>query len=711
MAELQDLINQLKESSGEQKSQLNEVERHTRNSRRHLLEMKKEIFRLSENIAIMAAIEPPELPEPETEGEKTEQRREDRKFEEKQLAVLTKIADGITGLSKGGGSGGGGGGFLKGLKGLGIGGALAGAGIGLGAAGAGIGAFFMGLAGAEAIMAKFGSGDNLKKLLINLGEGLDSLSDRSLTSLAAALGAGAAIGAIPGLSGAGAGMGIAWIGVGIGAFFAGLALADRGMSYLNTDMGALKRAAKGLNDTIGVLDERSFKVVATLIGAGAAGGALFGPTKMAGVAAGIGLVGLGIGSFFAGLSVADAAANWMSVDGSKLATQAKYLAEGITALAADPKVFNTIGALIGGGAAAAALFGPSTVAKGAVGMTAIGMGIGGFFAGLALGDKAASWLGVDGSTMKKQMVNLAEGLGAFSGSSLIALGSLLGAGALFGAVGGPMVAGMAAVGMTMIGAGLAGFLMAFDGLSAIGGFIGLDGSNGKILLKNIAEGLVPVSKLDGNNLKQAVAAIALAGPAMVSFLGSEGLAKLGGAISKGFKAAWRWITGADEPEQKKESRFQKIVDDLKPLEELDPNILMNFGKVLGDLEKLSNLGNFANGGRDIKQFARNVKDAMPDLETALYGSEATGINGYRGYKIRGLANGGDELAVAVDNLNQLNMASQTIPEPSVIVNNIDQSSGTQNKILPAAGHNARSQNGSPSGFGNSFMDESYGGGD
>jgi hypothetical protein len=707
MAELQDLINQLKESSGEQKSQLHEVERHTRNSRRHLLEMKKEIFRLSENIAIMSAIEPPELPEPETEGEKTEQRREDRKFEEKQLAVLTKIADGITGLSKGGGSGSGGGGFLKGLKGLGLGGALAGAGIGLGAAGAGIGAFFMGLAGAEAIMAKFGSGDNLKKLLINLGEGLDSLSDRSLTALAVALGAGAAIGAIPGLSGAGAGMGIAWIGVGIGAFFAGLALADKGMSYLKTDMGALKRAAKGLNDTIGVLDEKSFKVVATLIGVGAAGGALFGPTKMAGVAAGIGLVGLGIGSFFAGLSVADAAANWMSVDGSKLATQAKYLAEGITALAADPKVFNTIGGLIGGGAAAAALFGPSTVAKGAVGMTAIGMGIGGFFAGLALGDKAASWLGVDGSTMKKQMQNLAEGLGSFSNGSLIGLGALLGAGALFGAVGGPMVAGMAAVGMTMIGAGLAGFLMAFDGLSAIGGFIGLDGSNGKILLKNIAEGLVPISKLDGANLKNAVAAIALAGPAMVSFLGSEGLAKLGTAISEGFKKAWRWITGADEPDpSKKVSRFQAIVDELEPLKNLDPNILSSFGKVLGDLEKLSNLGNFANGGRDIKQFANNLKSAMPEIETALYGSEATGINGYRGYKIRGLANGGDELAMAVDNLNQLNMASQTIPDPSVIVNNIDQSSGTQNKILPTSGHNARSQNGAPSGFGNSWMDES-----
>ena len=49
----------------------------------------------------------------------------------------------------------------------GLGGMLAGGGIGLGAVGAGLGAFFTGLAGADAIMNKFGSGDNLKKLMIS----------------------------------------------------------------------------------------------------------------------------------------------------------------------------------------------------------------------------------------------------------------------------------------------------------------------------------------------------------------------------------------------------------------------------------------------------------------------------------------------------------------------------------------------------------------
>ena len=49
-----------------------------------------------------------------------------------------------------------------------LGGALAGAGVGIGAMGAGIGAFFMGLAGAEGIMSKFRTGDNLKKMMVIL---------------------------------------------------------------------------------------------------------------------------------------------------------------------------------------------------------------------------------------------------------------------------------------------------------------------------------------------------------------------------------------------------------------------------------------------------------------------------------------------------------------------------------------------------------------
>ena len=97
MAELQDLINVIQESNGSQEDRLHEVERHTRNSRRHLLEMKKETFKMSENIAAMAAVQPPEPPEPVNTAAETENRREQKAFQEKQQATLEKIAAGLSG--------------------------------------------------------------------------------------------------------------------------------------------------------------------------------------------------------------------------------------------------------------------------------------------------------------------------------------------------------------------------------------------------------------------------------------------------------------------------------------------------------------------------------------------------------------------------------------------------------------------------------------
>lgn len=53
---------------------------------------------------------------------------------------------------------------------------------------------------------------------------------------------------------------------------------------------------------------------------------------------------------------------------------------------------------------------------------------------------------------KSMLVNLGEGLNAFSGTSLLALGGLLAFGTAFGSA--------AVVGLPLLGAGLAGFLTA-----------------------------------------------------------------------------------------------------------------------------------------------------------------------------------------------------------------------------------------------------------
>lgn len=68
-----------------------------------------------------------------------------------------------------------------------------------------------------------------------------------------------------------------------------------------------------------------------------------------------------------------------------------------------------------------ALLGPGKSMKAGFGMFMLGAGIGGFFAGLAAGDSAASYLNADGVAIKNIMVNLAEGLGAFAGKDLASL--------------------------------------------------------------------------------------------------------------------------------------------------------------------------------------------------------------------------------------------------------------------------------------------------
>ena len=77
MAELSDLITEIKEGNKRTQDQLGFMGNDAKNSRRHLLEMKKSIFGLADNIARMADVPPP--PPGPTEGQQTEQRREDRR--------------------------------------------------------------------------------------------------------------------------------------------------------------------------------------------------------------------------------------------------------------------------------------------------------------------------------------------------------------------------------------------------------------------------------------------------------------------------------------------------------------------------------------------------------------------------------------------------------------------------------------------------------
>lgn len=118
------------------------------------------------------------------------------------------------------------------------------------------------------------------------------------------------------------------------------------------------------------------------------------------------------------------------------------------------------------------------------GIAAAGIGIAAFFTGLAGAEAIIkNFIGDDaGKGLKELLKNLAEGLGAFSTKSFIALGSVLAAGVLF-----PK---RAALGIGAVGLGLAAFMTALAGSDKLIQMMDGDGgANLKKLLKNLGEGL------------------------------------------------------------------------------------------------------------------------------------------------------------------------------------------------------------------------------
>ena len=176
-------------------------------------------------------------------------------------------------------------------------------------------------------------------------------------------------------------------------------------------------------------------------------------------------------------------------------------------------------------------------------MTAIGAGIAGFFSAFGVADFVAANVG-DGSSFVNLVSNFGEAIGSLDTTTLIALGGLLGAGAIFGMV--PGAAGAAAIGMTMIGAGIAGFFLAFDGLAKLGSVIGVDGSSTKKLIENMVSGVAKLNEIDGDNLSKVVGPLALVGPAILAFMGSDGIAGAAAAITDKVKGFFNFIFGKEE---------------------------------------------------------------------------------------------------------------------------------------------------------------------
>jgi len=238
-------------------------------------------------------------------------------------------------------------------------------------------------------------------------------------------------------------------------------------------------------------------------------------------------VGAGIAGFAAGLLIGDAAA--------KLGAMAGLNGESITTLmtnffgAMTPAVAVGLGVVV---TIAGLLTKFSVKPKDfAVAMTGVGAGISGFAAGILIGDAAASYTGLDGSALAGLLQNffgamtpeVAAGLGTVV--TLAAIGIKLGIKGIEGAKN-------VAIGMTGIGAGIAGFSLGIllgDGAAKLGAMAGLDGSSLKTLITNFMGAFEGVGMKPLAGLIMAGAAVGLIPGGVVAVI--AGMAAIGGGIA------------------------------------------------------------------------------------------------------------------------------------------------------------------------------------
>jgi hypothetical protein len=257
-----------------------------------------------------------------------------------------------------------------------------------------------------------------------------------------------------------------------------------------------------------------------------------GPTEFAKQMTG---VGAGIAGFAGGIILGDAAASYTGLDGSALAgLMTNFFGSMTPAIAAGLGVVVTIAGLLLKFAVKPLDF--------AAQMTGIGAGIAGFAGGIILGDAAASYTGLDGSALAGLLQNffgamtpeVAAGLGTVV--TLAGIATKLGITDIKGALG-------IAMGMTGIGAGIAGFALGIllgDGAAKLGAMANLDGSSLKTLLTNF------MGAFEGVGFKP-LAGLIIAGSVLGAF-GPSGAAAaiIGmGAIGAGIAAFMVGLLAAD----------------------------------------------------------------------------------------------------------------------------------------------------------------------
>jgi len=233
--------------------------------------------------------------------------------------------------------------------------------------------------------------------------------------------------------------------------------------------------------------------------------------------------------------------------------------------------------------------------------------------------------------------------------------------------------------MTLIGAGIAGFFLAFEGLAAFGNLFGLDGSNVKKLIGNMSDGLVSLGDLDGGNLLKVATALLELGPAIAMLLGAEGLSKVADFVSDTLKGAWNWLTGKDDEGGEKQTIIDQLVELIKPVEELNNVDLDAFLDTTNALTQFLQ-NDYMKGGDEFEYFVNKLMTNVPKLEGALFGDG----------DIEGLANNADGYIQASKNIRTLRSALGETMDENVDMRMAGNTKAGSNTIVSTADNNSTS---------------------
>ena len=228
--------------------------------------------------------------------------------------------------------------------------------------------------------------------------------------------------------------------------------------------------------------------------------------KAAKGAAGMAAVGLGLGGFMSGLMVWS---GYEGFQGANFPTQAKNLKDGFNHIGGmDNKALIVMGSMVAAGGLFGATLGVGKSIKGAVGMSAVGLGLGGFMSGLMVFSEVEQFTG---SNFPLQAENLVKGfnhIGGMKKESIAALTAIIGIGAIGGAVSVGKTT-LAAGGMALAGLGLGGFMA---GLAAPGDLSGFKGTEFATQSKNLTEGFNHLGSMSAGSIT-ALTSLAVLGAA------------------------------------------------------------------------------------------------------------------------------------------------------------------------------------------------------